>query len=55
VQENLQSVVALLCIYGIVSGVQAQYDTFPNKVKTRIGELTFDHGVPTEETLEKAA
>jgi len=27
--------------------------TFPNKVKTHIGTLTFDHGIPTEETSEK--
>ena len=26
---------------------------FPNKVKTHIGELTFDHGVPTKETSDK--
>ena len=25
----------------------------PNKVQTHIGELTFDHGVPTEETSKK--
>ena len=32
---------------------QAQGNTYPNEVKTHIGELTFDHGIPTEETSEK--
>ena len=32
---------------------RAQETTYPNKVKTHLGELTFDHGIPTEETSEK--
>ncbi|NEV64394.1 hypothetical protein [Thiorhodococcus minor] len=33
--------------------VLAQDETYPNEVDTHIGRLTFDHGVPTEETSEK--
>lgn len=32
---------------------QVREDVYPNKVTTHIGELTFDHGIPTEETSEK--
>ncbi len=32
---------------------QVQGDMFPNKVTTHIGDLTFDHGVPTKETSDK--
>ncbi len=32
---------------------QAQEESYPNKVTTHIGELTFDHGIPTEETSKK--
>ena len=28
-------------------------DTYPNEVDSHIGKLTFDHGIPTEETSEK--
>ncbi|MBT8333282.1 MAG: DUF1254 domain-containing protein, partial [Deltaproteobacteria bacterium] len=31
----------------------AQNDTFSNEVDTHIGKLTFDHGIPTEETSDK--
>jgi hypothetical protein len=44
-----------VCAGVMLTGMQAQAreDTYPNKVKTHIGELTFDHGIPTEETSEK--
>lgn len=42
---------ALIMLVGVQA--QAQEDTYPNKVKTHIGELTFDHGIPTEKTSEK--
>lgn len=51
----LNTLCTFFCASVIMCGAQAQApeDTFPNKVKTHIGELTFDHGIPTEETSEK--
>ena len=46
---------ALVCALFLATSVhaKAQEDTYPNTVKTHIGTLTFDHGIPTEETSEK--
>jgi len=48
-------VLAFVCALVLVMGVQAQAqdEGFPNKANTHIGELTFDHGIPTEETSKK--
>ena len=53
--KKLKALIAFACAFVMLAGVQAQAqeDTYPNKVKTHIGELTFDHGIPTEETSEK--
>jgi hypothetical protein len=45
--------VVALAITSTLSAVQAQENTYPNEVGSRIGKLTFDHGIPTEETSEK--
>ncbi|MBT8477364.1 MAG: DUF1254 domain-containing protein, partial [Gemmatimonadetes bacterium] len=47
--------IALMSAVLTTTGVQAQAqeDTYPNEAMTHIGELTFDHGIPTEETSEK--
>ena len=42
---------SMLIVPGSV--IAATDDMYPNKVTTHIGELTFDHGIPTEETSEK--
>ena len=54
-KRGLTTMYAFVCAVVMLTGVQAQAqeDTYPNKVKTHIGELTFDHGIPTEETSEK--
>ena len=49
----LFSFIILTC-GAVGSSIAATKDsTFPNKVKTHIGTLTFDHGIPTEETSKK--
>ena len=45
--------VALACSLAFSAAVQGQEDAFPNEVDTHIGKLTFDLGVPTEETSKK--
>ena len=54
-KKNLKFVVAMAGALVMMTAlqVQAQEETYPNKVKTHIGELTFDHGIPTEETSKK--
>ena len=54
-KRQLNAVLTLVCAFVMLAAgqVQAQDSTFPNKVKTHIGELTFDHGIPTEEMSEK--
>ena len=54
-KRQVITVFAFVCAAVMSTGVpaRAQEDTFPNKVKTHIGELTFDHGIPTEKTSEK--
>ncbi|NNK94831.1 MAG: DUF1254 domain-containing protein [Desulfobacterales bacterium] len=54
IQRKFFSVV-IVFVYLILLGFQAQAegDMFPNKVTTHIGDLTFDHGVPTKETSNK--
>jgi hypothetical protein len=52
---------AFAVLFAIVVGVYlacpaafaAAEEMYPNKVKTHIGELTFDHGIPTEATSKK--
>ena len=44
---------ALLAATMTFTSVHAQDDTYPDEVDTHIGKLTFDYGVPTEETSEK--
>jgi hypothetical protein len=44
---------ALTCVLALSTALVAQDDTFPNEANTHIGELTFDHGVPTEKTSER--
>ena len=54
-KKNLIIVAALACALLMLTTAQAQAqeDMYPNKVKTHIGELTFDHGIPTKATSEK--
>ena len=50
----LTATMTIVLVIGAASRpANAQHDTYPNKVKSHIGELTFDHGVPTEETSKK--
>lgn len=53
--KQLIAIMALAVAATFAVGVQAQAQEYryPNKVKTHIGELTFDHGIPTEETSKK--
>ena len=53
--KQLMAIMALALAITFTAGVQAQAqdDTYPNKVNTHIGELTFDHGIPSEETSGK--
>ncbi len=51
--KNLTATAVLTVSFAVAAGVRAQGDDFPNKVKTHIGELNFDHGIPTEETSKK--
>lgn len=52
---------ALTIICGLVVGIALSFgaqakemdEMYPNKVKTHIGTLKFDHGIPTEETSKK--
>jgi hypothetical protein len=48
---------AMGCLIGasLLASAHAQVEdpVFPNEVDTHIGKLTFDLGVPTEETSEK--
>ena len=59
-KRKLATIVAFCCfalVFAVAFGAgvqaQAQEGAYPNKVKTHIGELTFDHGIPTEQTSEK--
>ena len=46
-KKGLKFVFVFVCAMVMMAGVQAQAqeDSFPNKVNTHIGELTFDHGI----------
>ena len=53
-----RTIIALVvCAIGLTGMAQAaqekKEEMYPNKVNTHIGELTFDHGIPTEETSKK--
>ena len=58
-KETLRKVFTLVCaaVLGVCLicpvALAAAETMYPNKVKTHIGTLTFDHGVPTEKTSEK--
>ncbi len=51
----MKKIIIVALAFGVAfsSAAQAQDDTFPNEVNTHIGELKFDHGVPTKKTSEK--
>ncbi len=40
-------------ILGFTQTIAAEDEIFPNEVRTHIGTLKFDHGIPTEKTSEK--
>jgi len=54
-KKGLTIASVLVFALSMLGGAQAQTQEkmYPNKVKTHIGELTFDHGIPTEGTSEK--
>ena len=54
-KKVLKTLITCVCAFIIMAGVQVQAkeDVYPNKVRTHIGTLTFDHGVPTKKTSEK--
>jgi len=54
-KKTLNTLFGIVCAIAMLTGVQAQTqeDAFPNEVDTHIGKLTFDLGVPTEETSKK--
>ena len=58
-KETIWKVFTLVCaaVLGVCRvcpvAFAADEKMYPNKVKTHIGTLTFDHGIPTEETSEK--
>ena len=52
-KKPLAMAITLTCTLALSTACQAQDDDYPNEVDTHIGKLTFDHGVPTEETSEK--
>jgi len=52
--KKLRAIVVMLGVCLACSAAYAAMDEmYPNKVQTHIGELNFDHGIPTEETSEK--
>ena len=42
-----------LAVTSALSIAHAQDSSYPNEVDIHIGKLTFDHGIPTEETSAK--
>jgi hypothetical protein len=54
-KKGLAIVIFTVFALAIFGGTQAlaKEEMYPNKVKTHIGTLAFDHGIPTEETSEK--
>lgn len=52
---NKYQINVFVFLYTLVmsTSVHAQGDMFPKRVNTHIGDLTFDHGVPTKETSDK--
>lgn len=51
--KYLRVFVCFICVATMSMVASAKNDMFPNKVKTHIGELAFDHGIPSKETSEK--
>lgn len=55
-RKNFKKVIAIAGTMAMMATsvhAQAKQDTYPNKVNTHIGELVFDHGIPTEDTSKK--
>jgi hypothetical protein len=55
-KAHLAIAIALALVWGMLvatSAIASAEEMYPNKVQTHIGELNFDHGVPTKETSEK--
>lgn len=51
---NFRPILTAVGVVALAVPALAQEEpTYPNEVETRLGTLSFDHGIPTEETSEK--